>query len=61
MIYRDAPTGLPLDFQKAYVPDMPARTAPITAYLSDDNSDGIYRAPVAPGQPNFDTDKGVTS
>lgn len=53
-------TGLPLGApQTAAMADPPARTAPITAFLDETHSDGIYRQPFSPGK-YFDTDKDQT-
>jgi hypothetical protein len=56
---KDNPTGLETDSDVAlpgYVPDPPSRVAPITPYLTDENSDGIYKPPLAPDQDYPTTD-----
>lgn len=47
---RDTITGLNVGVQNAVEPDPPPRTDPITAFMDDQHSQGVYKPVVAPNQ-----------
>ena len=48
---RDTITGFDLDTpQTAFTEDPPARTDDVTPFLAEENSERVYRPPVAPFQ-----------
>lgn len=51
---RDTITGLNVGVQSAVEQDPPPRTDPITAFMDDEHSQGVFRQVVAPNQ-NYPT------
>lgn len=47
---RDTITGLNVGTQLPVEPDPPPRTAPITPFMDDEHSQGVYKPPVTPNQ-----------